>query len=136
MHRDLRGDAGSLHLCTSSQTSFGGLESFDEIHHGFAFVENRPTFYPPRSSIHRHDSLRRDSILSIASVSSYGFVINPGVKGPFEYGYQNQPVCCDMSALVTMATSFTGVRLIASMLTMTRPASTRAPGISRIFRPF
>ena len=86
MHDSL-GDVGSLHFRASSQTGFGDLESFDEIRHDFEFVENRLAFYP----LDRHDSLRRDSILSIASVSSYGIVINSGVKGPF---YQNQPACC------------------------------------------
>jgi hypothetical protein len=106
MHRDSQGDVGSLHSCASSQTSFRDLESFDEVHHGFEFVENRPACYPPPSFIHRHNPLRRDSILSIASVSLYGIVINPGVEDPFEYGYWSQPASCDMSAFVTMSTWF------------------------------
>lgn len=67
----------------------------------------------------------------------YGIVINPGVKGPFEYGYQNQPACCDMSALVTMSTSF--IRRAPHRKRVDNDSSGfyfRAPGTSRISRPF
>ena len=143
MNRDSRGDAGSLHSRASSQTSFKGLESFDEIRRGFEFVENRPAFYPPPSFIHRHDQLPRDSMLSIASVSSYGIVINPGVKDPFDYGYQSRPASCDMSAFVTMSTSvddtFSFIRRAPRRKRVDSDSSSfyfRAPGTSRIPRPF
>lgn len=104
IHGDSRGDACSSHSRASSQISFKGLETFDEIRRGFEFVENRPAFYPP-SFNNRHNQLPRDSMISIASVSSYGVVINPGVKDPFDYGYQSRPASADMSAFVTMSTS-------------------------------
>ncbi|KAH9990100.1 hypothetical protein BJV77DRAFT_635447 [Russula vinacea] len=45
MHGDSQIDACGLHSRASSQTSFEGLEFFDEMRRGFEFVENRPTFY-------------------------------------------------------------------------------------------
>jgi len=67
----------------------------------------------------------------------YGIVINPGVNGPFEYGYQNQPACCDMSALVTMSTLF--IWRAPHRKCVDNDSSSfyfRAPGTSRISRPF
>lgn len=142
MHGDSRMEAYSVHSRASSQTSFKGLESFDEIRRGFEFVENRPTFYPPPSFNHRRNQMPRDSMISIASVSSYGRVINPGVKDPFDYGYQSRPVSCDMSAFVTMSTSvddtFSFIRRGPRRKRVDSDASSfyfRAPGTSRIPRP-
>jgi serine/arginine repetitive matrix protein 2 len=142
MHGDSRMDAYSLHSRASSQTSFKGLESFDEIRRGFEFVENRPTFYPPPSFNHRRNQMPRDSMISIASVSSYGNVINPGVKDPFDYGYQSRPASCDMSAFMTMSTSvddtFSFIRRGPRRKRVDSDASSfyfRAPGTSRIPRP-
>lgn len=141
-HGDSRMDMYSLHSRASSQTSFKGLESFDEIRRGFEFVENRPTFYPPPSFNHRRNQMPRDSMISIASVSSYGRVINPGVKDPFDYGYQSRPASCDMSAFVTMSTSiddtFSFIRRGRRRKRVDSDASSfyfRAPGTSRIPRP-
>ena len=142
MHEDSRVDACSSHSRASSQISFKGLESFDEIRRGFEFVENRPAFYPPPSSIQRRNQLPRDSMISIASVSSYGMVINPGVQDPFEYGYESRPASADMSAFVTMSTSvddtFSFIRRGPRRKRVDSDASSfyfRAPGASRILRP-
>jgi serine/arginine repetitive matrix protein 2 len=142
MHGDSRMDMYSLHSRASSQTSFKGLESFDEIRRGFEFVENRPTFYPPPSFNNRHNQMPRDSMISIASVSSYGRVVNPGVKDPFDYGYQSRPASCDMSAFVTMSTSvddtFSFIRRGPRRRRVDSDASSfyfRAPGTSRVPRP-
>lgn len=142
MHEDSRVDACSLHSRASSQISFKGLESFDEIRRGFEFVENRPAFYPPPSSNQRRNQLPRDSMISIASVSSYGMVINPGVQDPFEYGYESRPASADMSAFVTMSTSvddtFSFIRRGPRRKRVDSDASSfyfRAPGASRILRP-
>ena len=104
MHEDLRVDAYSSHSRASSQTSFRGFESFDEIRRGFEFVDNRPAFYPPPFNDRRNQQ-PRDSMMSMASVSSYGFVIDPGLKDPFDYGYESRPASGDMSTISTMSTS-------------------------------
>ena len=142
IYGDSRVDAFSLHSRASSQTSFKGLESFDEIRRGFEFVENRPTFYPPPLFNHRCNQMPRDSMISIASVSSYGRVINPGVKDPFDYGHQSRPASCDMSAFVTMSTSvddtFSFIRRGRRRKRVDSDASSfyfQAPGTSRIPRP-
>lgn len=103
IHDDPRVNTDNSHSRASSQTSFKGFDSFDEIRRGFEFVENRPSFYPPPSFDNRRN--QRDSMISIASVSSYGIVINPGLRDPFEYGYQSRPASGDMSAFMTMSTS-------------------------------
>ncbi|KAF8878425.1 hypothetical protein BD779DRAFT_1663807 [Infundibulicybe gibba] len=61
----------------SSVVSFSGFDSFDEVRRGFEFSINRPAFYPP---------LKHESVFSIASVSSYGRVVNAGSADPFDYG--------------------------------------------------
>ena len=69
----------------SSMLSFTGLDSFDEIWRNFEFGGSRPAFYPT-TALNRsaaHD--QRESLLSIASISSYGRVINPGVNDPFGF---------------------------------------------------
>ena len=142
MHGDSRVDACSSHSRTSSKISFNGLESFDEIRRGFEFVENRPAFYPPPSFNHRRNQLPRDSMISIASVSSYGVVINPGIKDPFDYGYQSRPASGDMSAFMTMSTSvddtFSFIRRAPRRKRVDSDSSSfyfRAPVTSRIPRP-
>jgi serine/arginine repetitive matrix protein 2 len=70
----------------SSGVIFAGLESFEEVRHGFEFNNNWPAFYPP-SGATRHDTHgQQDSLFSIASVSSYGRVTNPGSTDTFDYG--------------------------------------------------
>jgi serine/arginine repetitive matrix protein 2 len=76
MHEDSGGDAYSSHSRASSQASFRGFESFNEIQRGFEFVDNRPAFYPPPFNSGHHQQ-PWDSMMSITSVSSYGFVLNP-----------------------------------------------------------
>ena len=142
LHEDSRVDACSSHSRASSQISFKGLESFDEIRRGFEFVENRPAFYPPSSFNQRCNQPPRDSMMSIASVSSYGMVINPGVKDPFDYGYQSRPTSADMSGFVTMSTSvddtFSFIRRGPRRKRVDSDSSSfyfRAPRVSRILRP-
>ena len=87
-----RGSIMSIHSRMRSRPasgiSFTGLDSFDEVRRGFEFHHNnRPTFYPPPvASNKRTPHARQDSLFSIASVSSYGHVTNPGVVDPFDYG--------------------------------------------------
>ena len=142
IHGDSRVDAGSSHSRASSQISFKGLETFDEIRRGFEFGGSRPAFYPPSSFDQQRNQLPRDSMISIASVSSYGMVINPGVKDPFDYGYQSRPASADMSAFVTMSTSvddtFSFIRRGPRRKRVDSDSSSfyfRAPGVSRILRP-
>lgn len=96
----------------------------------------------PASFNHRRNQMPRDSMISIASVSSCGKAINPGVKDPFDYGYQSRPASCDMSAFVTMSTSvddtFSFMRRGPHRTRVDSDASSfyfRAPGTSRIPRP-
>ena len=74
----------------------------DEVRRGFEFNGDRP-FYPPSARTSRRVSHRRDdSIFSIASVSSYGRVINNGVSDPFDYGLpslRERPWSEDMSSI-------------------------------------
>ncbi|KAJ6619274.1 hypothetical protein B0H10DRAFT_2216971 [Mycena sp. CBHHK59/15] len=70
----------------ASGISFTGLDSFDEVRRGFEFHNNRPAFYPPPVVNRRAPHARQDSLFSIASISSYGHVTNPGVNDPFDYG--------------------------------------------------
>ncbi|KAH9029382.1 hypothetical protein EDB84DRAFT_1439362 [Lactarius hengduanensis] len=141
VHEDSRADAYSSHSRASSQSSFRGFESFDEIRRGFEFVDNRPAFYPPPFDNRRNQQLR-DSMMSIASVSSYGFVINPGLKDPFDYGYESRPVSADMSTVMTMSTSvddtFSFIRRGPHRKRVDSDSSSfyfRAPGMSHISRP-
>ncbi|KAH9055131.1 hypothetical protein EDB83DRAFT_2392057 [Lactarius deliciosus] len=141
VHEDSRADAYSSHSRASSQSSFRGFESFDEIRRGFEFVDNRPAFYPPPFDNRRNQQLR-DSMMSIASVSSYGFVINPGLKDPFDYGYESRPVSGDMSTVMTMSTSvddtFSFIRRGPHRKRVDSDSSSfyfRAPGMSHISRP-
>ena len=89
--RDARETASgeSNHARPSSGISFAGMESFAEIRRGFEFTRDRPAFYPPSAT--RRRAPQRDSMLSIASVSSYGQVLNPGSTDPFDYGEQRLP---------------------------------------------
>ena len=71
------------HHRNSSALSFGGLDSFAEIRRGFEFNDGRLGFYLPPTTISRHD--KRESMLSIASVSSYGYLVHSGSSDPFDY---------------------------------------------------
>jgi hypothetical protein len=84
----------------SSVSSFTGFDSFEEVRRGFEFNSQRPGFYPPSSSTYQDNRHTRDSVMSIASVSSYGHVINPGVPDPFDFGLpslQERPSSEDLS---------------------------------------
>jgi serine/arginine repetitive matrix protein 2 len=142
MRDDPRVDTYSLHSRASSQTSFKGFESFDEIRRGFEFAESRPSFYPPPSFNNRRNQQQRDSMISIASVSSYGIIINPGLKDPFDYGCQSRPASGDMSAIMTMSTSvddtFSFIRRHPRRKRVDSDSSSfyfRPPGTSLVPRP-
>jgi len=63
-----------------------GFDSFPEVRRGFEFHDNHPKLYPlPGVTSHSQHS-RHESVFSIASVSSYGQVINNGSTDPFDYG--------------------------------------------------
>ncbi|KAI0309656.1 hypothetical protein OF83DRAFT_1179371 [Amylostereum chailletii] len=82
----------STHSRASSMASFSGFDSFNEVRRGFEFSDNRPAFYPPPAATARQRNHNvRESVFSIASVSSYGVVLNPGVKDPFDYGTYDLP---------------------------------------------
>lgn len=75
----------------SSGVSFAGLDSYEQVRRGFEFNDQRPNWYPgpgaqaatARGPVHRYV---RNSVFSIASVSSYGRVIRDGAVDPFDYG--------------------------------------------------
>ena len=80
-----RASPKAAHNRHSSELSFAGFSSFEEVRRGFEFA-NRHAFYPPPNISSRLAHRKHESIFSIASVSSYGFVINPGSTDPFDYG--------------------------------------------------
>ena len=77
------------HHRNSSALSFGGLDSFAEIRQGFKFNDSRPGFYPPPTTS-RHD--KRESMLSIASVSSYGHLVHSGSSDLFDHAFLALPL--------------------------------------------
>ncbi|KZS91528.1 hypothetical protein SISNIDRAFT_551016 [Sistotremastrum niveocremeum HHB9708] len=77
------------HSRTPSEMSFQGFDSFTEFRNKFEFVDTRPGFYTEESFSKSH--ARHESVFSIASVSSYGQVINPGVRDPFHYMTHSRP---------------------------------------------
>jgi serine/arginine repetitive matrix protein 2 len=83
-----------------SRTSFAGLDSFDEVRRGFEFGPNRPVFYPPVSFSSKHN--KHDSMFSVASVSSFGSVIDNGAPDPFGYARHSRPPSEDMSISMSM----------------------------------
>ena len=68
---------------------------------GFKYGPNRPAFYPPVSFSHEHN--KHKSIFSIASVSSFGSVINNSAPDSFGYSRHSRPPLEDMS--ISMSTS-------------------------------
>jgi len=84
-----------------SRISFAGLDSFDEVRRGFEFGPNRPGFYPPVSFSRDHN--KHDSVFSIASVSSYGSVIDNGAPDPFGYSGHSRPPSEDVSISMSMS---------------------------------
>jgi len=81
--------------------SFAGFDSFDEVRRGFEFGPNRPAFYPPISFSREYN--KHDSILSVASVSSFGSVINNGAPDPFGYSHHSRPLSEDTSLSMSMS---------------------------------
>ncbi|OBZ78003.1 hypothetical protein A0H81_01654 [Grifola frondosa] len=84
----------------ASGVSFLGFDSFDEVRRGFEFGPNRPAFYPPPAA--RPSHTREVSLFSIASISSYGAVLDSGSVDPFGYDW-SRPSSEDMS--MSMSTS-------------------------------
>ncbi|KAF8839757.1 hypothetical protein BDN67DRAFT_736710 [Paxillus ammoniavirescens] len=76
----------SSHTRNSSALSFAGFDSFAEVRRGFEFVDDRPGFYPPPGASSDKQHGRHESVFSIASVSSYGHILNGGSADPFDYG--------------------------------------------------
>ena len=83
------------------RASFVGLDSFDEVRRGFEFGPNRPAFYPPVDFSGKHN--KHDSVFSVASVSSFGSVIDNGAPDPFGYGHHSRPPSEDMSISMSMS---------------------------------
>ncbi|KAK2467490.1 hypothetical protein APHAL10511_000345 [Amanita phalloides] len=73
------------HSRRSSGLSFTGFDSFEEVRRGFEFSGQMPVFYPPTSAEAKISCQQRDSVLSMASVSSYGRVIDAGAADPFGF---------------------------------------------------
>ena len=84
-----------------SRTSFAGLDSFEEVRRGFEFGPNRPAFYPPINFSRDHN--KHDSMFSIASVSSFGSVIDGGAPDPFGYSRHSRPPSEDVSISMSMS---------------------------------
>lgn len=84
-----------------SHMGFAGFDSFDEVRRGFEFGPNRPAFYPPVSFSREHN--KHDSIFSIASVSSFGSVIDNGAPDPFGYSRHSRPPSDDISISMSMS---------------------------------
>ena len=85
----------------TSGVSFAGLESFEEVRRRFEFSGDC-SFYPPPARNSRAPHCREDSAFSIASVSSYGRVLNNGVSDPFDYGLpslRERPSSLDLSSI-------------------------------------
>jgi len=95
VHQRNRGSTYKDMSRPTSGISFAGLGSFDEVRRGFEFSSD-----PPASNSRRVPHRRRESVFSIASVSSYGHVINSGSTDPFDYGLpslRERPSSEDMS---------------------------------------
>lgn len=97
------------HSRAESGISFTGFDSFDEVRRGFEFGPNRPAFYPPANAAYRPGHHARDmSVFSIASVSSYGAVVDSGAQDPFGYareGPSRPPSMDDVSVSMSMSMS-------------------------------
>ncbi|ESK93500.1 hypothetical protein Moror_1670 [Moniliophthora roreri MCA 2997] len=93
------------HSRHESGFSFTGFDSFEEVRRGFEFHDYRPAFYPPPPSTtftRRGAHGRQESTISFASISSVGYVLNPGVPDPFDYGLpslRERPSSEDMSSI-------------------------------------
>ncbi|KAH9837979.1 uncharacterized protein C8Q71DRAFT_898946 [Rhodofomes roseus] len=98
--------SNSDHSRRESEASFAGFESFDEVRRGFEFA-NRPALYPPPGATARRSHLRDESLFSIASISSYGDVLNAGVPDPFGYSRGlSRPASGDVSMSMSVDDTF------------------------------
>ncbi|KAJ4485212.1 hypothetical protein J3R30DRAFT_3696531 [Lentinula aciculospora] len=93
------------HSRHESTNSFNGFDSFEEVRRGFEFHDYRPSFYPPpvsnSSRSRQNNHSKQESMMSFASISSYGHVVNPGIPDPFDYGLpslQERPSSEDMTS--------------------------------------
>jgi len=97
------------HSRHSSVTSFSGFGSFDEVQRGFEASDNRPFYPPPGASTSQSRRDRKhESMLSLASVSSYGRTFNYGLPDPFEYGLpslQERPLSEDMTGVSILSST-------------------------------
>ncbi|EED82544.1 predicted protein [Postia placenta Mad-698-R] len=96
----------STHSRRSSEVSFVGFESFDEVRRAFEFGPNRPAFYPPpgAGATGRRSHVRDMSLFSVASVSSYGDIVDSGSEDPFGYARGlSRPPSSDMSMSMSMS---------------------------------
>ena len=73
------------HARSSSDTSFSGMSSFGAVRTKFEFGPQRPAYFEPTFEPSMSHA-RHESMFSIASMSSYGEVINNGSHDPFNYG--------------------------------------------------
>ena len=136
-----------MHSRQNSEASFTGLSTFSEIRRGFEYGPSRPGFYPPANPQFpdNHHLLVpghqwRDSLISLASVSSYGHVLRSGAKDPF--GYANpttstanhpRPISGDLSITVDDTFSFLkrGIRPRQdSNASSLRPTAQRRPNVN------
>jgi len=95
----------------SSGVIFAGFESFEEVRCGFEFNNNQPAFYPPSGATWCDTHGRQGSLFSIASVSSYGRVTNPGLTDTFDYSLpslRERPSAEDVSVSMSMTVLFPG----------------------------
>lgn len=68
----------------ASHLSFQGFDSFEQIRRNFEFGPDRPAFYAPVDMSFR-GGYGRESVFSLASISSVGDVVHPGVADPFGF---------------------------------------------------
>ncbi|KAI0354136.1 hypothetical protein OH77DRAFT_1405859 [Trametes cingulata] len=136
---------GPSHTRTESGLSFTGFDSFDEVRRGFEFGPNRPAFWPPQEAVFRPAHNKNESLFSIASISSYGAVVNPGTQDPFGYahGPSRPPSMDDMSISMSMSMSvddtFSFIHRNKPRKRVDSDASSfyfRAPGGSQTMHPY
>ncbi|KAI9060404.1 hypothetical protein FKP32DRAFT_1595485 [Trametes sanguinea] len=133
----------SSHARTESGLSFTGFDSFDEVRRGFEFGPNRPAFWPPQEAVFRPAHKQHESLYSIASISSYGAVVNPGTQDPFGYAHEpsRPPSMDDMSLSMSMSVddTFSFINRNKPRRRVDSDASSfyfRAPGASQTMHPY
>ncbi|KAI0828480.1 hypothetical protein BC628DRAFT_1316551 [Trametes gibbosa] len=132
------------HSRTQSGLSFTGFDSFDEVRRGFEFAPDRPAFWPPREAVFRPAHHQHESLYSIASISSYGAVVNSGTQDPFGYadGPSRPPSMDEMSLSMSMSMSVDDTFQFIRNKPRTRVDSDassfyfRAPGSAQMMHPY